>query len=188
MPDDPPDEETRRPPVAEPVSSDREISDDTGPEMDRLPPPAFPPASGEARRRRVRPTRGSAVRPDESGEDEGVPFDAFISPDDPIRRKARGVPDDAYISPDDPVIPAERDAEGRVRRPPPEKTSEVPARRPDRERPTLHELPYLLDQLAERLHDVGERALDVHPGTGHFQAALRSFLRGYLQGSRGGGE
>lgn len=187
MPDETTDEGDRRPEIAEPVSSEREFSGETGPEMDRLPPPAFPPGSADSRHRRV-PRAGASVPPDPGeGEDESVPFDGFIAPDDPVRKEARGIPDDAFIAPDDPLVPADRNASGKVPRPPQDEDDAPATRRAqrsgDRERPTIHELPYLLNQLAERLRESGERALNVDPETGHFQAALRSFLRGYLQGS-----
>lgn len=184
MPEDEADGADVRPEIAGPVSSERETSDATGAELDRLPPPAFPPGSD---RRRTSSPRASVPR-DESGEgDEGVPFDAFISPDDPIRKEARGIPDDAFISPEDPLVHADRDESGKVSRPDAEEETSSTVTGPVRgpERPTIHELPYLLDQLAERIHTSGERALDVHPELGHFEAALRAFLRGYLKGSGG---
>lgn len=153
-----------------------------GPELDRLPPPAFPPGS----RRSSASTRSLRIEGEESeGDDDpsDIPEDAFISPDDPIRKRGRGIPDDAFISPDDPLVPRARDREGRIVEV--EDETEAPATtRPRRGTPTIHELPYLLDQLAERLHESGERALDVHPDMGHFQAALRAFLKGYLEGGR----
>ena len=145
-----------------------------------LPPPAFPP--GE-RRRAIR----RRTRPDSPGSD-GTPSklrdEAFISPDDPIRKQGRGIPDDAFISPDDPLVPSGREEDGLVTG-----MSLLPRPRTEaaslrRKRPNIHELPYLLDQLAEQLQDAGETALEVHPDMGQFQAALRSFLKGYLEGSR----
>lgn len=136
-------------------------------------------------RQRTAPEATGPPAPAES-ERAGLEFpqDAFISPDAPIRKKGRGIPDEAFISPDDPLVPVVRDEEGHVTG-----MSLMPAlqtRSGSRRRgkPTIHELPYLLDQLAENLQESGESALDVHPDMGHFQAALRSFLWGYLEGSQ----
>lgn len=157
-----------------------EATDDSTRPGRSLPPPAFPPG---ARRRAVlkrsaHPGRSLGGKPDE------LPSDVFISPDDPIRKEGRGIPDDAFISPDDPLVPAQRDEEGHVTGlgvftvP----SSESGSAR--RQTPSIHELPYLLDQLAEQLHESGEKALEVSSEMGHFQAALRSFLKGYLRGNR----
>jgi len=165
-----------------------EQPEDPGPEAESvtpsggpsLPPPVFPPG---ARRRQVSHRVSDPVR-SSGGEEEEIPKDAFISPDDPIRKEGRGIPDAAFISPDDPLVPALRSEEGEVTglgllaNP----ASEAGSGRP--QTPNIHELPYLLDQLAEQLHETGEKALEVHADMGHFQAALRSFLKGYLEGSR----
>lgn len=145
-----------------------------------LPPPAFPPG---ARRREVA-ERVSNPAPLSGREEKEIPDGAFISPDAPIRMEARGIPDAAFISPDDPLVPVQRNEEGQVTglgllANPISKSG--PSRR---QTPSIHELPYLLDQLAEQLHESGERALEVHAEMGHFQAALRSFLRGYLERGR----
>ena len=136
-------------------------------------------------RQRTTPEAAETPAPAES-ERAGLEFpqDAFISPDAPIRKKGRGIPDEAFISPDDPLVPAVRDEEGHVTG-----MSLLPAPQAKsgsgrRGKPTIHELPYLLDQLAENLQESGENALEVNPDLGHFQAALRSFLKGYLEGSR----
>jgi hypothetical protein len=86
----------------------------SGPTGDRLPPPMFPPGD---RRRQV--TRSAA--PGLNGT-EGVPEDAFIMPDEPLRRdderpsddpfgpevwssaKAAELVDEAFIDPDTPIV------------------------------------------------------------------------------------
>ena len=168
--------------ASEPSSAESDGTDGPGPELDRLPPPAFPPGS----RRSSMGSGRTTVEPGTGDDDDrsDIPDDAFISPDDPIRKEGRGIPDDAFISPDDPLVTTSRDEEGEV--------TGLGVKAPDyppsggrsrRDRPTIHELPYLLDQLAERIQASGSRALNVNPEMGHFQAALRSFLKGYLEGS-----
>jgi len=167
-----------------------------GPEMDRLPPPFFPPEeprpeapSGDASPEGPSPDRSAEVgdegrEPEEEMAVEGTE-DAFISPDEPIETAEDDLSDDAFISPDDPLVPTDRDEEGMVTSigdqdpagPPP------PGPPPRGERPTIHELPYLLGTLAERIHDAGERAIQASPERGHFESALCAFLRGYLKGS-----
>ncbi len=88
----------------------------SGPELDRLPPPAFPPGS-----RRRAPGRGgpeAADTPVAAEADAGpapvatddgdgaIPNDAFISPDEPIVRASSRIEEDAFISPDEPFPPA----------------------------------------------------------------------------------
>jgi len=145
-----------------------------------LPPPAFPPNSPHAP---DPPARGRGRKePEDLSAQEGG-HDAQGTAASSTEEKGRGVPDDAFISPDDPLPQTRQpveDGEWRVQRvgDPPRTES---LRR--REQPTIHELPYLLDRLAERINASGERALRVHPDTGHFEASLCSFLRGYLSGS-----
>lgn len=55
----------------------------SGDELDRLPPPMFP--SGRGRQSLRPPAEASPPEPEEGG---GVPDEAFIMPDDPIRRPA----------------------------------------------------------------------------------------------------
>lgn len=158
-----------------------------GPEMDRLPPPAFPPGSrrASAPRKRV-DVAGAEESPDDAGEGEELPDDAFISPDEPIRKEARGIPDDAFISPDDPFTPKATAGsdEGQVTSMGEQISTRTPTAAKRRsEAPSIHELPYLLDRVAEQINDTGREALNVHGEMGHFEAALKSFLRGYLQGS-----
>lgn len=186
MSDDQPDNpgggaDSLRPPERNEIDEEgASTAAETGSADTSLPPPAFPPG---ARRREVA-ERVSNPAPTSDGEEKEIPGGAFISPDDPIRTKARGIPDAAFISPDDPLVPVQRNEEGQVTglgllaNP----SSEPVSFR--RQTPSIHELPYLLDQLAEHLHESGERALEVHAEMGHFQAALRSFLRGYLEGGR----
>ncbi len=154
-----------------------------GPEMDRLPPPAFPPGS---RRTSVPRSPGRTDGGEAGAEEDGetVPDEAFIQPDEPIRKEARGIPDDAFISPDDPFVPADYDEEGEVT--PMSTEVDTRTRTATKHRssaPSIHELPYLLDRVAEQINEAGEDALNVHHEMGHFEAALKSFLRGYLEGT-----
>lgn len=155
----------------------------TGPEMDRLPPPAFPPGH-----RRSSVPRESVSLEESDPESDEVGEDAFISPDEPIRKEARGIPDGAYISPDDPFVTADEERrtepgeEGTVTGLGEDRAMPSSGRVKSDERPTIHELPYLLDRVAEQIHDSGEQALRIHHDMGHFEAALKSFLKGYLTG------
>ncbi len=84
--------------TTDPSGSAQELARQTTPELDRLPPPAFPPGN-----RRI-PTRPWKRKP--SGEEDAdsfFPEGALISPDDPVRRIGEELPDDALISPDDPI-------------------------------------------------------------------------------------
>lgn len=173
--------------ASDPAAAGPGGSDGAGPEMDRLPPPAFPPGS----RRAAAPRQGVPVEEEGAGQvnDDELPDDAFISPDEPIRKEARGIPDDAFISPDDPFVPAEDEGEkgggaggGQVTGVGEERArvASATARRDDP--PSIHELPYLLDRVAEQIQGSGAQALRVHHEMGHFEAALKSFLRGYLKG------
>jgi hypothetical protein len=69
----------------------------SGPELDRLPPPAFPPGMRRAAVHRPVTATGSDV-------DDGGLGDALILPDEPIRRSETDLPDDAFISPDEPFL------------------------------------------------------------------------------------
>jgi len=161
--------------------------DGAGPEMDRLPPPAFPPGYRRSAAARSRVSLGEPGEGEPDEEDEELPGGAFISPDEPIRKEARGIPDDAFISPDDPFVPADPEGEepgeeGTVTGVGGEKSvSRTGSGRDDR--PSIHELPYLLDRVAEQINESGAGALRVHHEMGHFEAALKSFLDGYLNGA-----
>lgn len=166
------------------------VPSDTGPELDRLPPPVFPPGS----RRGVRIRRASAERPRGSGADD-FPEDAFISPDEPIReRHGEGVPEDAFISPDEPIV--------RTGAPSPPDPDDVQvtgigdqeyARGEDRgsgtrrrsqnwEEVDTDEVARMLEDLAEGLRERGSTALLVTSDMSRFQSMLRGFLAGYLVG------
>ncbi len=155
-------------------------TDRTGPELDRLPPPVFPPGS---RRTAVRYQAASTMQ--EGGEDAGVPADAFISPDEPIRRSDEW--DEALISPDDPIVrreppraPADGDdvevtgigAGERVY--PDEVLSANPI--------DVERLAGRLETLARDLREKGAAALRVPPDADGTDAVLRAFLSGYLEG------
>lgn len=156
--------------------------DGLGPELDRLPPPAFPPGSRRSSVPRPRSTP-DAESPAAGGDESDLPDEALISPDDPIRKEGRGIPDDAFISPDDPLVPANRDEEEGTVTGMGEFLESPGGKALQDEKPSIHELPYLLNHLAERINESGESALEVHAEMGRFQAALRSFLKGFLEGS-----
>jgi len=71
-------------------------------DLDRLPPPAFPPGT---RRRQVRQQAPSRAMASREGNGD-VPDDAFIDPDEPMHPGSGGVPEDAFFDPDAPLSPA----------------------------------------------------------------------------------
>ncbi len=79
------------------ADSAAQIARQSAPELDRLPPPAFPPGN----RRIITPPRSQRREP--TSADAAFPEDAFISPDEPIRRIGSDLPDDAFIPPDAPI-------------------------------------------------------------------------------------
>lgn len=129
-------------------------------ELDRLPPPAFPPETGRGRASDDRTGSGG----DESTHTPKIPDDALISPEDPIPGE-EPAPTSELVGTATPI--------GESGPPSP-----APAGLLDR--PTIHELPHLLDQLARRIEDSGEHALRIEPDIGRFEASLRAFLRGFL--------
>ncbi|RMH20393.1 MAG: hypothetical protein D6701_03840 [Gemmatimonadetes bacterium] len=113
--------------------------------------------------------------PPETDEDE-LPDDAFISPDEPIVRGS--VPDDAFISPDEPIVREERPTVGVV----------VGM---DGRTHHLHldAIPHLEpEQIARILEDTGHairehgirEGLQVGPDAPHFEATLKAYLAGYF--------
>src|SRR5689334_13738057 len=70
-------------------------------ELDRLPPPACPPGAWSLGHRARRPleTRAQSGEGEaDAGAGEGVPDDAFISPDEPIVRSTSRIAPGAFIS------------------------------------------------------------------------------------------
>jgi len=157
------------------------------PEMDRLPPPAFPPG--------IR--RGTSFRPAErketAGKDDsaGFPPGAMISPDEPIRRIGEGFPAGAFISPDDPI----RSPEG-SESPQEEEGGEVTGmggadpdtyRKVSRPAPgprDPEEIAAVLEELAAGLRAHGTAALTAPSNLSPFESGLRGYLGGYLVSRR----
>lgn len=171
------------------TSEDREgTAGPRAPEPLPVGPPAFPPGSRfDGASVEVAGKRSELPRPDPSRQRDvaAVPpphriLQAFIPPDDPIRKVGRGIPDEAFIAPDDPFVPSSRSAEGRATGLGDDDPRTDAATRRSRGGPTLREMPFLLDRLAKRIREHGRGALDIGPETGRFEGALRSFLKGYL--------
>lgn len=153
-------------------------------ELDRLPPPAFPPDARGAGRRVPRPTELRAAEPEEEGE-AGVPDDAFISPDEPIVRESR-IAHDAFISPDEPIPPRriERDDEVLVTGigDDPHLAADPAAAR--YEDPHVADLAQRVLRLAEALRERGEAGLRTTPDMSRFESTLRAYCVGYLAALR----
>lgn len=151
-------------------------------------PPAFPPGSRFDGAVADLGGEGGALPRPGAGRYGGVAavppphriLQAFIPPDDPVRKVGRGIPDEAFIAPDDPFVPSSRRAEGRATGIGDDEPRTDAATRRSRGGPTLREIPFLLDRLAKRIREHGRGALDLGPETGRFEGALRSFLKGYL--------
>lgn len=159
-------------------------------ELDRLPPPAFPPGVRSLGHRARRPAQMAAGEGAEgqAAESEGVPDDAFISPDEPIVRSSRIAPG-AFISPDEPLPPRNPD---RVDLDEVEVTGigDDPhlgaedlaiARYTD---PAVADLVQRVAALAQSLKDKGEAGLRTTPEMSRFEATLRAYCVGYLAGQR----
>lgn len=152
-------------------------------ELDRLPPPAFPPDARAAARRVPRPTELQASEP-EAEDEAGVPDDAFISPDEPIVRESR-IAHDAFISPDEPIPPRriERDDEVLVTGigDDPHFADPAVARYED---PHVADLAQRVLRLAEALRERGEAGLRTTPEMSRFESTLRAYCVGYLAARR----
>jgi len=151
----------------------------------RLPPPAFPPGA----------RRPAVVRVEAPADDLSA---ALILPDDPIPERTGSVPDDAFVSPDEPI-----------RRRSPRAASPLEFEvDPDEVVVTgigddahldADELaagfdPHVLEvvdavgKLAEALKRKGEAGLKATPEMSRFEAQLRSYVVGYLAGRRAADE
>ncbi len=123
--------------------------------------------------------RPSDVVPPQNPSDEDasqVSEDAFISPDEPITRGH--VPDDAFISPDDPIVRRQASTDGSV-------AVGMSGRQPASSDagvlldPTF--VAFTLEAVARTLREDGFAAgLEVGPGTSHFEAVLKAYLKGYF--------
>jgi hypothetical protein len=150
-----------------------------GPELDRLPPPVFPPGTRRTHARRA--DAGSTTG------GEGFPDGALISPDEPIRRIGEGFPEGAFISPDDPIdtIRDDGEEEGEV--------TGMGSHDPERYHPVgraganprdPEQVASMLEGLARGLRESGSAALGPDPYLSPFESALRGFLGGYLVSRR----
>jgi hypothetical protein len=157
-------------------------------ELDRLPPPAFPPGARTLghRVRRSAEIRGLQPEPQpESG--EGVPDDAFISPDDPIVRSGSRIAPGAFISPDEPLPsrdqldPDEVVVTGIGDDPHLSPADLAVARYTD---PHVADLVQRVGQLADALREKGEAGLRTTPEMSRFEATLRAYCVGYLAAQR----
>ena len=158
-------------------------------ELDRLPPPAFPPGRG-AQPARVRRSAAARRTEGEGGEGEGgVPDEAFISPDEPIVRSGTRIAPGAFISPDEP-LPARDDDdidsdEGMVTGigDDPHLGDEDLAfsRYSD---PHVADLVLRVGRLADALRDKGEAGLRTTADMSRFEATLRAYCVGYLAAQR----
>jgi hypothetical protein len=172
-------------------------------EGERLPPPMFPPGTERQRQR-------SVSAPLVEG---GIPEDAFILPDEPIRGRAH--PDmedhdddsssglgDALIDPDAPIIRREaprkpEDFEAVLGRDAADLDQGVVTGMGDDDHlhdaggrvdggldPALAELTRVIEKLAESLRAKGEAGLRTLPEMSRFEATLRGYCVGYLAGAR----
>ena len=154
-----------------------------GDELNRLPPPAFPP------HQHIQPRRNHRRSAEATETGGGVPDDAFISPDEPIVRSGFRFAQEAFISPDEPLPP--RGAEH-------VDTDEVvvtgigddPHLGPEDLGPARHEDPIVADlalrvgRFADGLRDRGEAALRTTVDMKSFETTLRAYCVGYLAAQR----
>lgn len=167
-------------------------------DLDRLPPPAFPPGVRSTHRRNVRaPDSGAGSSPGLT--DDGVPEEAFISPDEPIVRSGTRMAADAFISPDEPIArrsPLESmeldeepiDGDGLVTGigDDPHLFADLA---PDLamvrfDDPAVTDLVLKVGRLADALREKGEAALRTTPDMNRFEATLRAYCVGYLAAQR----
>lgn len=167
-------------------SLDSASSHGAGDELDRLPPPVFPPGSGRR--------SASVIRPDiKPTTVDDFPEGAYISPDEPIRRRV-DVLDGALISPDEPIRRDERGVEDRRESEDDEEgvatgmSDEGPiydqARmlRPETDAITTRKAAESLEALARDLRAKGAASLAERSDTSRFDALLRGLVAGYLLG------
>jgi hypothetical protein len=160
-----------------------------------LPPPAFPPGFRRVSVRRRLERHGRKGSVTLSGEGaigrSTFPDGAFISPEEPIARPLLANP---YISPDEPIP-------HRPLRPTAEEDETLgpddvlvtgmgddahlePEQLGLTDDPDVVALTEQVVALAEALRFRGEDGLWEHPGISRFEATLRSYCRGYLDGRR----
>jgi hypothetical protein len=151
-------------------------------ELDRLPPPAFPP--GQRMSGRMRP-RAESRRAEGSG--EGVPDDAFISPDEPIVRSGSRIAAGAFISPDEPLpsrdhVDPDQVVVTGIGDDPHLGHEELPASQ--KTDPQVADLALRVRRLADALEYRGEAGLRTTSDMNRFEATLRAYCVGYLAAQR----
>jgi hypothetical protein len=129
--------------------------------------------------------------------DGAVPAEAFISPDEPIHRRATA-PDEAFISPDEPIHRrAPRSPRLLEEKIDPDEVvvtgiGDDAHMAPDELAvgfdPHVLEVVDEVSKLAEALKRKGEAGLRTTPETTRFGATLRSYCVGYLAGRRAADE
>jgi hypothetical protein len=149
-------------------------------DRDRLPPPAFPPGHRMQARPRHRAERSG-------GGAEGVPDDAFISPDEPITRSGSRIAAGAFISPDEPIpsrdhVDPDQVMVTGIGDDPHLGREELPtAQKND---PELADLALRVRRLADALEYRGEAGLRTTADMNRFEATLRAYCVGYLAAQR----
>ena len=135
-----------------------------GDELNRLPPPAFPP------HQHIQPRRNHRRSAEATETGGGVPDDAFISPDEPLPPRGAehvdtdevvvtGIGDDPHLGPED----------------------LGPARHED---PIVADLALRVGRFADGLRDRGEAALRTTVDMKSFETTLRAYCVGYLAAQR----
>jgi hypothetical protein len=137
----------------------------------------FPPGS---RRLQV---RAEPRHPEPDG-DEGVPDDAFIMPDEPIRRSEPAAAE-AWSAPPEPEEPVT--VTGIGERPPLARGDLAPAASTEGD-PHVAEVMRVVKRLADALAAHGEAALRTTPDMTPFEATLRAYCVGFLAAERRGRE
>ena len=158
------------------------------PELDRLPPPAFPPDERGAKYSRSLRTPlvepGPAQRAGSEAGEPGVPDEAFISPDEPIVREGSRIAPDAFIFPGEPVPdpgPGEGVVTGIGNDSHLDEEDSSPPRYTD---PHVAGLVLQVGRLADALRDHGEGGLRTTSDMSRFEATLRAYCVGYLVAQR----
>ncbi|MDA1221198.1 MAG: hypothetical protein O3B85_04175, partial [Planctomycetota bacterium] len=155
---------------------------DGGGEFDRLPPPALPPGQRASHsRRNHRPVQEASV--------QGVPDEAFISPDEPIERSGFRIAEGAFISPDEPLPDRSEMLDSAVERMVTGMGDDAHLGEEDlavsrHGDPSVTDLVLKVGRLAEQLRDKGEAGLRTTPDMTRFEATLRVYCVGYLAGQR----
>ncbi|HEX9885092.1 MAG TPA: hypothetical protein VGA70_01320 [Longimicrobiales bacterium] len=176
------------PPVIPPGEDGRKRAS----ESDDFPPPVFAPGSD----------RAQALRAELDESARAVPDDAFIDPDEPLRRRS-AISDDAFIDPDAPIVrarpPEVPDDFERVLRGESDLDMEVmvtgmgddPHLDDEDMRalrtygdPQMVDLVRMVGELARALEDKGEAGLRATPAMSRFETTLRAYCTGYLAGQR----